>query len=604
MAANTNLRIDDLNFLGIKENFKTYLSAQDEFKDYNFEGSGMSVLLDILSYNTYYNAFYLNMALNESFLSTAQKRSSIVNLAKSLNYTPRSTTSASISGTMTLTVTGSPTTITVPKYTEFNATLDGVSYTFLTNEAVVVANNSGVFSSSVSLKEGAFISRRITVTSDTDQRFLIPNKNADTSTLTVRVLNSSVDSTSRTFTKVENLIEIKSTNQVYYLEEVEDEQFEVKFGDDVFGIALDVGNVVVLEFLVSNGVAANTIRNLSYADSISGVSAIAFTASDPAAGGSNKETLSKIKFNAPKSYEAQNRAVTAEDYKAILLQQSSVESVLVWGGEDNDPPAYGKVFAAVKPVNGEALTPTEKLNLINTVIKPKKVLTVSVDIVDPEYIYLLINVDVKYDSDSTTLTSDAIKSLIDQTIQTYNDNEINEFSKYFRFSKLSRLIDLSERSILNSDLYVQMRKETDVQLGVGARYVINFSNPINNTTSGRPASHPYGAGNQLTSNAFTILGFSNCFIEDNNGIVRIYRSINGENIAVLTNAGTINYTTGQVILTSFSPSAFADGGTSLKLTAVPAEKDILPLRNQIIRIRDTDITITMIADNTISLVNR
>ena len=182
MAANTNLRIDDLNFLGIKQNFKAYLSAQDEFRDYNFEGSGLSVILDILSYNTYYNAFYLNMALNESFLSTAQKRSSIVNLAKSLNYTPRSTTSASISGTMTLTVTGSSATITVPKYTEFNATLDGVSYTFLTNEAVVVANNLGVFSSSVSLKEGTFISRRTTVTSDTDQRFLIPNKNVDTST--------------------------------------------------------------------------------------------------------------------------------------------------------------------------------------------------------------------------------------------------------------------------------------------------------------------------------------------------------------------------------------------------------------------------------------
>ena len=242
--------------------------------------------------------------------------------------------------------------------------------------------------------------------------------------------------------------------------------------------------------------------------------------------------------------------------------------------------------------------------MINTVIKPKKVLTVSVDIVDPEYIYLLIDVDVKYDSDSTILTSGAIKTLVDQTIQTYNDNEINEFSKYFRFSKLSRLIDLSERSILNSDLSVRIRKETNVQLGVGARYVINFSNAINSTTSGRPASHPYGTGNQLTSNAFTILGFSNCFIEDNNGIIRIYRILNGENIAVLANAGTINYTTGQVILTSFSPSAFADGGTSLKLTAVPAEKDILPLRNQIIRIRDADITITMIADNTINLVNR
>ena len=604
MAANTNLRIDDLNFLGIKQNFKAYLSAQDEFRDYNFEGSGLSVILDILSYNTYYNAFYLNMALNESFLSTAQKRSSIVNLAKSLNYTPRSTTSASISGTMTLTVTGSPTTITVPKYTEFNATLDGVSYTFLTSEAVVVANNLGVFSSSVSLKEGTFISRRTTVTSDTDQRFLIPNKNVDTSTLTVRVLNSSVDSTSRTFVKVDNLVELESTDQVYYLEEVEDEQFEIKFGDNVFGIALDIGNVVVLEFLVSSGVAANTIRNLSYADSIAGVSAISFTASDPAAGGDDRETISSIKFNAPKSYEAQNRVVTAEDYKALMLRQSTVDSVVVWGGEDNDPPTFGQVYIAVKPVTGEALTATEKQNLINTIIKPKKILTVSTEIVDPEFIYLLISTVVKYDSDLTTLSADAIKALVISTIQTYNDGDINEFSKYFRYSKLSRLIDVAERSILNNSLTVRLRKETAVQLGVGTRYEISFSNAINNSTLNRPSTHPFGAGNQLTSNPFSLDGFDNCFLEDNNGIIRIYRTLNNENIAVSVNAGTVNYTTGKVILTSFAPTAFADGSSTLKLTAIPSEKDILPLRNQIISIRDADIEVTMLDDKTISLVNR
>jgi hypothetical protein len=545
------------------------------------------------------------MIASESFLSTAQKRNSVVALAKSLNYTPRSTSSATISGTLVASVTGSPASITVPQYTRFTGTIDGTTYNFLTTEARTISSGVSGYSSSVSLKEGTLITRRYVVnTADPEQRFVIPNLNVDTTTLSVRVLNSTVDTTTRVFTRTNNIVEINENSQVYFLEEIEEGQFQVQFGDGTFGVALTNGNVVILDFIVTNGADANDILNLTYADSIAGVTGITFTASDPASGGADRESITSIKFNAPKSYEAQNRAVTAEDYKSLLLQQSSVESVLVWGGEDNDPPAYGKVFAAVKPVNGEALTPTEKLNLVNTVIKPKKVLTVSVDIVDPEYIYLLINVDVKYDSDSTTLTSDAIKVLIDQTIQAYNDNEINEFSKYFRFSKLSRLIDLSERSILNNDLAVRMKKETNVQLGVGTRYVINFSNPINNATFGRPASHPYGAGNQLTSNAFTYLGFSNCFIEDNNGIVRIYRSLNGENIAVLANAGTVNYATGQVILTSFSPSAFADGGTSLKLTAIPAEKDILPLRNQIIRIRDADITITMIDDNTISLVNR
>jgi hypothetical protein len=604
MAENKDLKVDELNFDLIKTNFKSYLGAQDQFRDYNFEASGLNVLLDVLAYNTYYNAFYLNMTAAENFLATAQKRNSVVNLARSLNYTPRSRTAARIAGTITATTVSSPATITVPQYTEFTGTIDGVTYTFLTEEDVILSSAES-YSESVSLKEGKVITRRFTVnTSDSDQRFLIPNFNIDTSTLSIRVLNSLVDSTSRTFIRVDNLVELQSTDQVFYLEEVEDGQFEVKFGDDVFGVALENGNIIVMTYIVTSGRDANDIQALTYADSISGISAITFTASDPASGGDERETISSIKFNAPKSYESQNRVVTTEDYKSLMLRQSTVDSVSVWGGEDNDPPTFGRVFIAIKPTTGEALTATEKQNLINTVINPKKVLTVSHEIVDPEYIYLLIDTIVKYDSDITTLSSDSIRSLVITTIQNYNENDINEFSKYFRYSKLSRLIDVTERSILNNSLTIRLRKETPVQLGVGTRYEINFSNAINTATLGRPASHPYGAGNQLTSNAFSIAGFDNCFIEDNNGFIRIYRTLNNENIAVQVNAGTIDYTTGKVILTSFAPTAFADGTSTLKLTAVPSEKDILPLRNQIISIRDADINVTMLDDKTISLVNR
>lgn len=607
MAENLNLKVDELNFDLIKANLKQYLSAQDEFRDYNFEGSGINVLLDILAYNTYYNSFYLNMSQAENFLATAQKRNSVINLAKSLNYTPRSTTAASISGTVTLTVTGSPASITIPQYTEFTGTVEGTTYTFLSNEAATITPSSGVYSGSLTLKEGKYLIRRYTVnTNDLDQRFLIPNINVDTSTLNVRVLNSTSDSTSRTFTRSENIIEIGATSQVYFLEAVEDNQYEIKFGDDFFGIALENGNVVVLEYLITAGVDANGILNLTYADSIAGVTAATFVAanSSPSAGGAVSESLTSIKFNAPKNFEAQNRAITSEDYKALLSRQSNIDSVVVWGGEDNDPPTFGKVFIAVKPVVGEVLTATEKQVLINNVIKAKKVLTVSTEIVDPEYIYLIISFTVKYDSKLTTLTADQLATKVDTVIQNYNDVDINAFSKYFRYSKLSRLVDVADRSILNSILSVSLRKELSVQLGISTRYEINFSNPINSTTSGRPATHPYGAGNQLTSNAFTYQGFTNCFIEDNNGIIRIYRTVARENIGVVSNAGTINYTTGKVILTNFVPTAFADGTNTLKLTAIPAGKDILPLRNQIISIRDEDITVTMLDDNSISLVNR
>ena len=605
MASDNNLKLDALDFQGIKTNFKSYLQSQDQFRDYNFEGSGLNVLLDLLAYNTYYNSFYLNMVAAEAFLPTAQKRNSVVNLAKSLNYTPRSVTSATISGTATLTLTSSPVSITIPAYTSFTGSVDGITHNFLNTSAVIVSPTSGVYSSTMSLREGRYISRRYTVNlNDTDQRFLIPNTTVDTSTLTVSVLNSSVDSTTRTFSKVTNLVEVTSTTRVYYIEEAEDGQFEIKFGDGVFGVALDAGNIVVLEYLVSNGSSANDIESLTYADAIAGVTSITFVASDPATGGSDRETVNQIKFNAPKAYEAQNRVVTADDYKTLMLQQATVDSCVVWGGEDNDPPTYGKVFIAVKPTTGDVLTATEKLNLINSVIKPKKVLTISTEIVDPEYVFIIVDATVKYQSDATISTSAEIKQLVIDTIKAYNTDEINQFSKYFRYSKLSRLIDVSERSILSSVTIAQMRKELDVQLGIGTRYEIGFSNRIDNATNGRPATHPNGVGNKITSNAFTFGGFPNCFLEDNNGIIRIYRVFGIENIAVSNNAGTIDYITGKIVLTSFAPTAFNDGGTTLKITAVPQDKDILPLRGQIITIRDADITVTMIDDKSISLVSR
>jgi hypothetical protein len=605
MAIDNNLRVDELNFEGIKTNFKRYLQSQDQFRDYNFDGAGISVLLDLLAYNTYYNSFYLNMVASEAFLSTAQKRNSVVNLANSLNYVPRSTSSASITGTLALTVSGSPVSINIPAFTKFVGSIDGTSFIFSNVNSKTIFSASGVFSDSITLKEGSVITTRYTVvTADPDQRFLIPNAKVDTTTMVVTVLNSAVDSTTRTFTLSENLVEIDSTSLVYFLQESEDGQYEIKFGDGTFGVALSNGNIVVIRYLVSNGALANDINALTYSDSIATVLTATFTATDPAVGGANRETPAQIKFNAPKSYEAQNRVVTAEDYKSLLLSQPTVNSVVVWGGEDNDPPTFGKVFIAIKPTTGDVLTATEKINLINSVIKPKKVLTIQTEIVDPDYIYIEVSTSVNYDAKKTSLSADSVKSLVLATIQNYNLTDLDTFGTYFRYSKLSRLIDVSERSILSSVTTAQMRKELDVQLGVGTRYEINFSNAIDNATNGRPSTHPNGVGNKVTSNSFTFGGFLNCFLEDNNGIIRIYRVLGIENIPVSVNAGSINYSTGKIILTNFAPTSFNDGGTTLKITAAPQNKDILPLRGQILSIRAADIDITMVDDNSLSLVAR
>lgn len=606
MADNLNLKVNELDFQGIKTNLRDFLKSQDQFRDYNFEGSGLNTLLDLLAYNTYYNSFYLNMVLNEAFLNTAQKRTSVVNAAKALNYTPRSTTSAKITGTLRVTPSGSPATVTIPAYTKFAGTLEGTTFNFLNTESILITPDNGAYvASDIVLTEGTFVRNTFTVNrNDPDQKFQLLNANADTSTLVVKVLNSSVDTTTRTFVRPDNIIELTATSQTYFLEEGSEGLFQVKFGDGYFGIELENGNIVVLEYLVSKGKLANDIESINYASSISGITNITFNATSPAYGGLERETINQIKFAAPKAYEAQNRAVTVEDYKGLLLQQSIVDSVAVWGGEDNDPPEYGKVFVAIKPSVGAVLSATEKTNLIRGVINPKKILTVRTEIVDPDYIYLLIGASVKYNSDITTLGQNTIKEIIINTIKQYNDSDIDEFSKYFRYSKLSRLIDLSERSILNSDLSVRMRIEKNIQLNVRQRIEIRFSNAINSTTNGRPASHPYGVGNQITSNSFTYAGLENCYLEENNGIMRVYQIVRSERIGVASNVGTVNYSTGTVVLSNFVPSAFEDGGSTLKLTAVPQDKDILPLRNQIIQIRDEDISVIIIDDKTISLVNR
>jgi hypothetical protein len=359
-----------------------------------------------------------------------------------------------------------------------------------------------------------------------------------------------------------------------------------------------------MDYIVTEGASANQIREITLTSTIANVQDALFTANDVSLGGEDRETPERIKFAAPKFYTAQNRAVTVEDYRAILLNAPNVGSVSVWGGEDNDPPFYGKVFIAVKPTVGEQLTTTEKDSIVRTILKGKKILTVQNEIVDPEFIFISIVADVKYDPEQTVATQDSVNSKILDTIKLYNDTDINQFSKYLRYSKLSRLIDTCERSILSSELTLSMYKEFDLQLGQSSRYVINFSNGISKQTVGRLSSFGYGQGGAITSGAFTFQGFPNCFLEDNNGILRVFRRVEQNIFGVAQNVGTINYDTGQLILNDFNPTAIAAGGVTLKIFAIPSGNDILPLRGQIVSIRDEDITINLTNDKTISLVRR
>jgi hypothetical protein len=606
MAENTNLKVDGLEFATIKDNFKLFLRSQSQFQDYNLEGSGISTIIDLLAYNTYYNSVYTNMVASEAFLATAQKRNSVVALASSLNYTPRSTSSATITGTLTLSPVGAPASIPVPQGIRFDFLLDGIAYNFVNREPFTVFRNGNAYTfENLVLTEGKLVNERYSYDILTpNQRFLINNANIDTATLQVRVTNSSSDTSTRVYVRAENSVALTSVSEIYYIEEVEDGKFEIFFGDNIIGKALSHGNIINLDYIVSSGLIGNGIQSLTLNSAIDGVVDGTFTPYDQSVGGEDRESVERIKFNAPKAYSSQNRAVTSEDYAALVLREPNVGSVLVWGGEDNDPPAYGKVFLAIRPKLGEVLTATEKQNLIESVIKPRKVLTVSTEIVDPEYTYLELNVRVNYNPEQTILTESNIRQLIFTTIVKYNDEDLNQFSKFFRYSKLSRLVDTCERSIQSSTITVEMRKEIDVQLNSSARYVVNFSNPINDVTRGRPNFHPYGVQNQITSSEFSYGGFNRCFLEDNNGFIRVYRISGNDNVGVSQNVGTINYDAGEIVLTDFRPTALADGGVTLKIFATPKEKDVLPLRGQVIAIQNTDIDISLVNDKNISVVRR
>ena len=606
MATNTNLRIDGLEFNQIKENLKEYLKNQDQFNDYDFESSGLNVLIDTLAYNTYYNAFYANMATNETMLSTAQKRNSVVALANSLNYVPRSASSAKLQGRLTLYPSATPASINVPAGTIFYSNDGGDIVNFVTTSATVVfPTNGAYFIDNLILTEGSYVQETYTYDSqDKTQRFLINNPNADTSTLQVRVIASSTDTTSTIYTKSESVIGLDNESEVYFIKEVEDGKFEISFGDDILGSGLSDGNLVRFNYIVSKGSLGNGIKNVVLGSTIQGVDAALFVSNELSSGGQEPESIERIKFNAPKFYATQNRCVTAEDYAALVLQEPNVASAVVWGGEDNDPPTYGKVYIAIKPVSGEILTSVEKQVIIDTIINPKRVLTVGTEIVDPEYTYLGINITSNYNSDQTIATEADLQQTILNTVAKYNDERINQFSKYFRYSELTRLIDLSDRSILSTSMELKMNKEFDVQLNSPAKYVIDFSNAINDVTRGRPSLHPYGVQNQITSNEFSYGGFDNCFLEENNGIIRVYRISGNDNVGVSQNVGTVDYDSGKITLNDFRPTAIADGGVTLKIRATPRVRDIISLRGQIIVIRQEDVTVTLIDDKTISTARR
>lgn len=483
-SANSGLQITNLDFTSIKSSLKTFLSQQDTLKDYNFDGSALSVLVDLLAYNTQYNAYYLNMVANEMFLDSAVLRNSVVSHAKMLNYTPKSAVAPK--ATVNLVVNQVTTsTLTLPKFTEFiSEAIDGINYTFVTTDAttVNVVANTATFSDAV-ISQGIPSSYSYTVNTTTNpqQIFEIPDTNIDTSTLLVSIQESSSNLNFQTYTQASNYLELTPTSKVYFLQEGMNGNYQIYFGDDILGKALVDGNIVNITYISTNGTAAFGANSFAIMSSVGGFSNTVVTSASSASNGADKETITSIKYTAPKAYAAQGRAVTKEDYIYLIQNNSTnlpIDSVSVWGGEENDPPVYGQIFCAIKPSGGYTLTTTQKQKLIQEVIKPISVLTVTPTIVDPDYTYVRIDTKVLYDPRKTTLNAGQIKQSVISAINAFSQQTLNTFNSTFKTPTLITTIQNANPSIITNESNIRLQKKFYPRLNSRTTYYLNFGVPL------------------------------------------------------------------------------------------------------------------------------
>ena len=598
--AQHRLDISELDFENIKSSLKRFLSNQTQFKDYDFEGSSMAVLLDLLAYNTHYLAYNANFVANEMFMDTAQLRSSVASLAKLVGYTPNSAR-APIADLKLVINDATGSTVTIPAGTKFSSSIDGLTYTFVTVGDHVVQPVDGVYTAqSLNVYEGTYVSYNYTFDStDIDQRFLIPSDRADSTTIKVAVQNSASDVTTATYNKATSITELNGDSKVYFLQEAEDGQYEIYFGDGVIGKKLADGNIISISYVVTNKTEANAATTFSLQGSISGFTDVTITVNSSAQGGAEPESLQSIKTSSANFYASQDRAVTVEDYKSKTKQlYANVQSVSAWGGEDNDVPFYGRVYISILPTSGSNLTESTKSRII-TDLKKYSVASVTPVIVDPEITNIILRSSIKFDAGATTKVADAIKSDVITTITNYNANTLQSFDNMFRHSKVIGLIDDTDESILSNVTTVQLRKSFTPTIGSSQKYSIAFSNALYNPHSG----HASDGGGILSSSGFKIDGNTTDVFyldDDGNGNVRRYKMDGSARSYANATQGSIDYSSGLVEVNSLNVSNIENirgaASTVIEITVKPNSNDIVPIRNQVLDIDVANSSVTVEAD--------
>jgi len=517
---NSKLQLTNLDFDTIKSSLKTYLQNQNEFADFDFEGSGLNVILDILSYNTFYNAFYMNMVANEMFLDSAVLRQSVVSHAKLIGYTPRSAVASQAYLNVTITKTPGDNTrvLKIPRYTQFAAQgANNTSYSFYTvDDTVYVQNNSSTFTfTNVLVKEGLPVTKSFLYNQATNPTayFKLTDVNLDTSTMTVGVQTSATNPSYNIFSLAQDATEVSKNSNVYYLEEAQDGTYQIYFGDGVLGAALSDQNIVTVSYLVTKADLANGCQTFALQSQVLSGSSSNVSLSNmnnPSFGGAQIEDIASIKFTAPKSFISQNRAVTVNDYINLINKNYPYfNAVNVWGGNESSPPVYGVVYVSAIPKTGFVITQAQQQYLLNTVLKPISVLTVTPKYVNADYDFLNFTVNIMYNPAKTALSAQQLQSAIGKSIQTFSNQYLSTFNSSFYYSKFLQYIDGTDNSIQASQATIYLQKTFTPDLSNTTSYNLNFGVPLHRgTLNDRLYSAPYFNLNDQSGNQ------QQCYLEE------------------------------------------------------------------------------------------
>ena len=585
------VQVANLDFQDIKTALKEYLRAQSDFTSYDFEGSAMNVLLDVLAYNTYYTAFNANMVTNELFLDSATIRDNVVALAKQLGYKPKSVTAPEAKITFQVQYPSTaPTTAVLSKGTGFTTIFDETLYTFVCVEDQIAPVENGIaYFNNISIYEGTLVTSTFVVSSASNQRFILQNPNVDVNSIRVKVYNSQQATAFSMYEYSDNILNVEPDSKVFFLEEIEDERYELFFGDGVIGRKLETGEKIEVSYLVTNGPDTNGAKNFVFAGVMADLyggsqytTSVSITGTEAATNGSGIESISKIKFNAPKYFATQDRAVTASDYGAIIRNlYPSVSDIITFGGEEDRPPEYGKVKIVVKPLNASTLSTTTKRDLEK---KLKKYMVASIvpEIVDPSILFIEATTNIFYDISQTTQRPEEIQSKVVSAVESYlEESNVEKFNGRFRYSKFVSTIDNADISIKSNSTSIKLRKDFYPQLNSSSYYELCYQNEFDKECDGIT----------LSSTGFKVSEFPTytVYFEDRDGVIVLYRldSLTGKKIVLNDSLGTVDYVEGEIKLYNLTIVQGSFGDNRIEVRVTPKNLDVIALREVYL---DVDVT--------------